>query len=636
MNKNFLSTLILLGLNLIVFAWLAIQQQSLMMSSSLDVLGILHAGANFNPFTLGSEPWRIIASMFLHFGVIHLLANMYALYSLGKILEPSLGTPRFLVIYFICGIAAGLASLFFNIYAISAGASGAIFGLYGYLLGAEVIGNFHDRERLISIIVNFVIFVAINAFFTSFFRVDLSGHIGGCMAGVILTVLHHKFGLLTGIKGLSIALVLVFSSMWVLPNGQLHYYRIFQRVLKAERHTNQLYRNSLNDVQLKDSLTAVLSEWDDIKSSLQTLGSVPAQLTTDTAHLSAYVTLHKQETYYRVSLIERESFVYLDSLEIISLKFDSLPPFDYSLNYSLPEEFIEDKKDTADRSTPALTTKRIFYNVDWKPVDDPSISTYYRIGAVDSLGRWQGQVRDHFRNGDIQMKGKYFNGMKDGVFLYYSEQGTYSSAGRYAKEEAIGKWENFHFNGALHTEVYYNEGEFTRTVWDSLGRAQVINGKGKARTWYANGQVAEEGNYDGGRKEGDWFGFHENGKPYYHEFYRDNRLIRGASEDQNGKRYVYDQLSLYPFPIIGMTEYKKYLDKNMRKPASSKFETGMVKVIFNVGLDGSVWDFVVMQSVSLPFDQEAIRLIEQGPAWRPGLLHGHIKLPSQGYVEVPF
>ena len=74
---------------------------------------------------------------------------------------------------------------------------------------------------------------------------------------------------------------------------------------------------------------------------------------------------------------------------------------------------------------------------------------FFRVGQKDSLGRWQGSVIDHFKDGEIQMKGKYQKDMKDGVFIYYSNRRTYESAGRYEKEQAVGKWENFHWNGAL-------------------------------------------------------------------------------------------------------------------------------------------------------------------------------------------
>ncbi|MDH4089781.1 MAG: rhomboid family intramembrane serine protease [Cyclobacteriaceae bacterium] len=635
MNRNSLATFILLGLNVFAFVWTALGSESLMMNSQLDVLAILHAGANLNPFTLGGEPWRIIMSMFLHFGIFHLLVNMFALYSMGRMLEPEVGPVRFLMVYFFCGIASGLFSLLFNVYTISAGASGALFGLYGYRLGAELIGNFRDRKGLNAVVINFIIFVVINAFITTQFSVDIAGHIGGCIAGLFLAVLQHKLGLLRRKRDLAIVLVLIPFSLFALPKDQLYYYRIFQRVLKAERYTNQLYRNKLTDFQIKDSLVAIVPEWDSIGRSLHALQRIPSELRADTANLANYVKLRRLEATFRIALIEHESYVYLDSLEIVDKEFDGILPFQYSLNYSPPEAEAEETKTTEDPG-PALETRRVFYDAAWKEIEDPSASVYYRIGSIDSLGRWQGQVYDYYRNGSIQMKGKYLDGMKNGVFLYYSERGRYASAGRYVKEDAVGKWESYHWNGALETEVYYNNGAFTKSVMDSLGNAQVVNGKGKAVSWHPNGQIAEEGSYYDGRREGDWFGFHEDGKPYYHELYRDNRLVHGVSEDKDGKRYVYDQLSQYPFPVTGMKAFNEYLNKNRRVPDSLKNESGIVKVIFNVGVDGSIWDFVVIKSLSLAHDQEAIRLIEKGPSWRPGLLHGHIKRPSQGYVEVIF
>ena len=99
---------------------------------------------------------------------------------------------------------------------------------------------------------------------------------------------------------------------------------------------------------------------------------------------------------------------------------------------------------------------------------------------------------------------------------------------------------------------------------------------------------------------------------------------------------MYDHLSQYAVPVVGMPEFNKYIEKNIRRPASEEVRTGTVKVVFNVGNDGSVWDFVILQGISESYDREAIRLIKDGPAWRPGVLHGHEPIPSQGYVEVVF
>jgi len=637
MKKPPIATFVLLGINTLVFAWLAIQQQSLMLNRSVDVLAILHAGANLNPFTLGGEPWRIITSMFLHYGIIHLAVNMYGLYSLGRVLEPAMGVPRFLLLYFLCGFVAGLASLLFNLFTISAGASGAIFGLYGYLITAEVLGSLHDREKLSTVIVNFIVFVVINGYISLQFNVDLSGHIGGCVAGALLALAHFKFRLLLKNKHLALVLMVLPLMLFGLPKNQVEYYRIFQRLLEAESKTDILFRNTTTDNALKDSLTVImLPKWDSIYASLDSLEDVPVNLQRDVTTLMNYVALKKKETFFRITMVERESYVYMDSIEWVNQQMDSIPQIQYPLNYEIrePREIAQDSTKT---SKPAMEAVRVFYDQHWKESNDPSAARYFRIGTRDSLMRWQGYVRDYYlQSGNIQMKGKYFNGMKDGVFLYYSDHGTYESGGRYEKERAIGKWETYHWNGSLESEVSYHQGAYTLNLWDSLGNAQVSNGHGKVTTWYANGKVKEVGTIVAGRREDYWHGYHPDGEPYYEELYHDNRLVRGISVTKDGRRFVYDQLSEFPLPEMGMEAFNQYLETNRREPNSITPVHGVVKVVFHVGTDGSLWDFVVMESVCGECDQEAIRLIKEGPAWRPALLHGHEKVQSQGYVEVEF
>ena len=80
-----------------------------------------------------------------------------------------------------------------------------------------------------------------------------------------------------------------------------------------------------------------------------------------------------------------------------------------------------------------------------------------------------------------------------------------------------------------------------------------------------------------------------------------------------------------------MTGNKRFLQLS---PFPSRH--GKVKVIFSVGVDGSTWNHTILQSVSPECDREAIRLVIDGPAWRPALLHGQEKIPTQGYVEVEF
>lgn len=628
-----LATYGLIGINVAVFGWLAWQQQSLMMNTQADILALLHSGANFNPFTLGGEPWRLLTSMFLHQGVLHLLLNMYGLFMLGRWLEPGLGSFRFLLVYFLTGIAGGVASLLVNVYMPSAGASGAVFGLFGYMLAAELIDSLRDRDKLISVAINFLIFVLINAVIAFYINVDLAGHIGGCMMGVLLAVCHFKFRRLLDNRVLAAVLVAFPFLLFALPKDQVQYYEVFQKMLRIEHRTNAWFRGMKTDAEIKDSLKTVLPAWDAVYSAIEALPGVPAGLEADTVVLKRYVMLRKEEAYYRIQLIERESYTYLDSLEVNSQRFDSIPPLQRSLNFSADAAPPPEPDSTTAQVTPRYETITVFFDSMWREIDDPVTAVFFRTGTRDSLGRWQGAVRDYYRNGAIQMKGAYTDGLRDGVFRYYSERGTYESSGRYAQERAVGKWERFHWNGKLKEEVVYVNGGFTRNVWDSLGRPQVTNGFGKATTWYDNGKVREEGTYEKGKREGYWRGYHADGTPYYEDLYRDNRLIRGVAIHK-GRRYVYDELSEYPMPVKGMADLKKYLYAELEK--KPRLHSGVVTVIFNVGTDGSTWDYLVLESTCRECNTEALRLVKEGPPWRPGVLHGHQKIQGQGYVEIIF
>ena len=66
----------------------------------------LHFGANFGPYTLSGEWWRLFTYMFLHGGAMHILFNMWCLWDLGRLCESLYGRWTFAAIYFITGIAA--------------------------------------------------------------------------------------------------------------------------------------------------------------------------------------------------------------------------------------------------------------------------------------------------------------------------------------------------------------------------------------------------------------------------------------------------------------------------------------------------------------------------------------------------
>lgn len=160
-----------------------------------DVMFMLGHGAMFEPLILQQhEYYRIVTSLFLHFGITHLLNNMLMLGALGWNLELETGKIRFLIIYFVSGIAGNVVSLIHNSilgeYVVSAGASGAVFGLMGALLYV-VIAN---KGKLGSISGRGMLFmVALSLYFgLTSTGVDNAAHIGGLLTGFLLSVILYR------------------------------------------------------------------------------------------------------------------------------------------------------------------------------------------------------------------------------------------------------------------------------------------------------------------------------------------------------------------------------------------------------------------------------------------------------------
>lgn len=92
-------------------------------------------GANFGPATQDGQWWRLFTAMFIHFGVVHLVLNMWALWDAGRLVEQLYGRWRFVLLYVASGLLGNLLKLVLHgSDTVSSGASGAIFSLYGALL----------------------------------------------------------------------------------------------------------------------------------------------------------------------------------------------------------------------------------------------------------------------------------------------------------------------------------------------------------------------------------------------------------------------------------------------------------------------------------------------------------------------
>ena len=153
---------------------------------STDIL----VGSNFGSLTMHGEWWRLVTALFVHFGILHLVFNMWALAAFGGLAERLLGIANFLFVYFLAGIAANLASITLTPDVNTAGASGAIFGILGALLATYWRNKGTLQFSMVRSEAAAVTVFAGVALLGGFFYkgVDNAAHVGGLVTGFLLGV----------------------------------------------------------------------------------------------------------------------------------------------------------------------------------------------------------------------------------------------------------------------------------------------------------------------------------------------------------------------------------------------------------------------------------------------------------------
>ena len=165
-KKKPIITMGIIGINALVFVWLSF------FGMTEDAGYMLEHGAMFVPLVLGNhEYYRLITSMFLHFGFSHLMNNMVMLFFLGNLLSAAmdLKTGEFVV---------------------SAGASGAIFGVIGALL--IIVAKNHGHLRTLN--GRGMVFMVVCSLYHGFTStgVDNMAHIGGLVSGILLAFILYR------------------------------------------------------------------------------------------------------------------------------------------------------------------------------------------------------------------------------------------------------------------------------------------------------------------------------------------------------------------------------------------------------------------------------------------------------------
>ena len=154
-------------------------------AGALVPVGIGPQAFDFTEGVVGGQWWRLLSSMFLHAGLIHLALNSYVLWIFGNEIERQIGRLETLAVFLVTGVFAGAASFAFaSGFTIAVGASGAIFGLvgafiaYNYLRRHHVMAQARLRSALGMLVINLIIGFSIP-------EIDWRAHVGGLVAGLV-------------------------------------------------------------------------------------------------------------------------------------------------------------------------------------------------------------------------------------------------------------------------------------------------------------------------------------------------------------------------------------------------------------------------------------------------------------------
>lgn len=149
-----------------------------------DIGPLMRAGAIVPQLVAGGQYYRIFTAGFLHFSIMHIAFNSYALAQAGMVVENLYGTMRFAAIYFIALVAGGVLAYETTIgtEAMTAGASGAIMGLFGAMAALGL-----KTPPLRRTLLNWALFPIFATLFVGFSNPGISnaGHIGGVIGGAL-------------------------------------------------------------------------------------------------------------------------------------------------------------------------------------------------------------------------------------------------------------------------------------------------------------------------------------------------------------------------------------------------------------------------------------------------------------------
>lgn len=241
-------------------------------------------------------------------------------------------------------------------------------------------------------------------------------------------------------------------------------------------------------------------------------------------------------------------------------------------------------------------------------------------------------------NGKLFSRTTKVDGISEGPFYEYFENGAIKETGVYKKGRPIGDVENWYESG-LKRSVRRFSGEFMEPsvlaqYWDITGEQIIKDGNGSCvciMDETPNDSTIQKGELRDYKKQSIWTGTQRDKKLFVEE-YNNGELKKGTSFDDDGTIYEYTKIEDPAMPEGGLQELYTFIGTNLKYPKRARRlgDEGTVYIAFVVGKDGTLTSFELLRGISPECDAEALRVVKLLPPWTPGKQRG--KLIKTKYV----
>ncbi|MCG3166780.1 MAG: hypothetical protein POELPBGB_02562 [Bacteroidia bacterium] len=300
---------------------------------------LLRWGANFGPYTLKDEWWRLFTCEFVHIGFGHLFANMVSLIYIGVLLEPLIGTLRFVTVYLLATVAAALLSIWWNGYAIGAGASGATLGMYGMMLMFSIVARKMFAPGELGAFFIWAFFVIVfNLLYGLKDGIDNSAHLGGIFYGMFAALLFYpsyrkkeslSITLINDVVLIAVSLGIFWFVYQRIPKGMAYYDEVMEQFDVNQDKALLVLRQLDNDTayyEKTDYYIARIEEegiksWERNITALAKLNNLPENYGTRVELLMKYSLLRKEACEVVIQNLKNNRGPYTNELGLL---FDSM------------------------------------------------------------------------------------------------------------------------------------------------------------------------------------------------------------------------------------------------------------------------------------------------------------------------